>query len=197
MREHLEDLLDDKDPHLKIDVVAALQSLGDLKSRGALHRAKERELDGRVVRRLREALRDMGEHKTVAERKRLNDAARQRALRSARAQSAPVQARGRKVQARRDRQGQSQTKAQSRIRQEAAGEGPRVSEPVRLERRAAAAIVTIDRPDRMNALSWATVRQLGEIGQELGADPSVRVCVLTGAGDKPSAPGPISKSAKA
>jgi aminopeptidase N len=73
VREHLEDLLDDKDPHLKIDVVAALQFLGDLKSRGALHRAKERELDGRVVRRLREALRDMGEHKAVAERKRLND----------------------------------------------------------------------------------------------------------------------------
>jgi aminopeptidase N len=73
VREHLEDLLDDKDPHLKIDVVAALQALGDVKSRSALHRAKERELDGRVVRRLREALRDMGEHKTAAERKRLND----------------------------------------------------------------------------------------------------------------------------
>ncbi len=73
VREHLEDLLDDKDPHLKIDVVAALQFLGDPKSRGPLHRAKERELDGRVVRRLREALRDIGEHKTVAERKRLND----------------------------------------------------------------------------------------------------------------------------
>ncbi|HKO49759.1 MAG TPA: M1 family aminopeptidase [Polyangiaceae bacterium] len=73
VREHLEDLLDDKDPHLKIDVVAALQFLGDLKSRGPLHRAKERELDGRVVRRLREALRDMGEHKSVAERKRLTD----------------------------------------------------------------------------------------------------------------------------
>jgi len=73
VREHLENLLDDKDPHLKIDVVAALQSLGDSKSRGPLHRAKERELDGRVVRRLREALRDMGEHKQAAERKRLND----------------------------------------------------------------------------------------------------------------------------
>jgi aminopeptidase N len=73
VREHLEDLLDDKDPHLKIDVVAALQALGDIKSRGALHRAKERELDGRVVRRLREALRDMGDHKGVAERKRLTD----------------------------------------------------------------------------------------------------------------------------
>jgi aminopeptidase N len=73
VREHLEDLLDDKDPHLKIDVVAALQGLGDPKSRGALQHAKERELDGRVVRRLREALRDMGDHKATSERKRLND----------------------------------------------------------------------------------------------------------------------------
>jgi len=73
VREHLEDLLEDKDPHLKIDVVAALQNLGDVKARGALHRAKERELDGRVVRRLREALRDMGDGHSGAERKRLND----------------------------------------------------------------------------------------------------------------------------
>jgi aminopeptidase N len=73
VREHLEELLEDKDPHLKIDVVAALQSLGDPKARGALQRAKERELDGRVLRRLREALRDMGEGNTVAERKRVND----------------------------------------------------------------------------------------------------------------------------
>src|SRR4051812_39608549 len=36
----------------------------------------------------------------------------------------------------------------------------------------------------MNALSWATVQQLGEVGRELSADASVRLCVLTGAGDK-------------
>ena len=71
VREHLEDLLEDKDPHLKIDVVAALQTLGDPKSRGAMNRAKERELD--AVRRLREALRDMGEHKGAAERKRMTE----------------------------------------------------------------------------------------------------------------------------
>jgi aminopeptidase N len=94
VREHLEDLLDDQDPHLKIDVVAALQFLGDSKSRGPLHRAKERELDGRVVRRLREALRDMGEHKTVAERKRLNDE-----LESVRNELAEVKARLSKVEA--------------------------------------------------------------------------------------------------
>jgi len=73
VREHLEELLEDKDPHLKIDVVAALQSLGDPKARGALHRAKERELDGRVVRRLREALRDLSDSSSTAEKKRVND----------------------------------------------------------------------------------------------------------------------------
>jgi len=55
---------------------------------------------------------------------------------------------------------------------------------VRLARRATVAILTIDRPERMNALSWATVQQLGELGRELASDPTVRVCVLTGAGEK-------------
>ena len=59
-----------------------------------------------------------------------------------------------------------------------------MTELVRLERRAGVALVTIDRPERMNALSWSTVQQLGEIGRELAADPSVRACVLTGAGEK-------------
>jgi aminopeptidase N len=72
VREHLEDLLDDKDPYLRIEVVAALQALGDLKSRGPLRRALNRELDGRVARRIREALRDMGEA-SAHERKRVND----------------------------------------------------------------------------------------------------------------------------
>jgi aminopeptidase N len=71
-REQLEELLDDKDPHFKIDVVAALTTLGDGKSRPAMRRALDRELDGRVSRRLREALRDMGEGPTQ-ERKRLNE----------------------------------------------------------------------------------------------------------------------------
>ncbi|MEO8904560.1 MAG: enoyl-CoA hydratase-related protein [Polyangiaceae bacterium] len=59
-----------------------------------------------------------------------------------------------------------------------------MNELVRLERRAAVAVVTLDRPERMNALSWATVQRLGEIGRELTADSTLRVCVLTGVGDK-------------
>ncbi len=57
-------------------------------------------------------------------------------------------------------------------------------ELVRLERRGTVAIVTIDRPDRMNALSRATVERLGAIGRELRGEANVRACVLTGAGDK-------------
>ncbi|HYQ00498.1 MAG TPA: enoyl-CoA hydratase-related protein [Polyangiaceae bacterium] len=59
-----------------------------------------------------------------------------------------------------------------------------MSEPVRVERRAAVALVTLDRPERMNALSWATVQRLGEVGRELASDPSVLVVILTGSGDK-------------
>ncbi len=60
VREALEDLLDQADPYLKVDVVRALLDIGDTKSRGPLTRQLERELDGRVRRRIREALRDLG-----------------------------------------------------------------------------------------------------------------------------------------
>jgi aminopeptidase N len=59
-RETLEDLLSDKDPYLRVDVVRALTELGDPKARGALARQQAGELDGRVRRRIREALRDLG-----------------------------------------------------------------------------------------------------------------------------------------
>jgi aminopeptidase N len=60
VREQIEDLLDDSDPHLRIDAALALEHLADPRARGALRRRLERELDGRVARRLREALRDLG-----------------------------------------------------------------------------------------------------------------------------------------
>jgi aminopeptidase N len=59
-RETLEELLDSPDPYVRVDVVRALGELGDAKSRGPLHRQLERELDGRVRRRIREVLRDLG-----------------------------------------------------------------------------------------------------------------------------------------
>ena len=62
-REALEELLDDGDPHLRIDAVRALVELGDGKARAALAGKLATDLDGRVRRRLREALRDLGDGK--------------------------------------------------------------------------------------------------------------------------------------
>ena len=59
-RETLEEMLDGADPYLRVDVVRSLGELGDPKSRGALHRQLDREIDGRVRRRIREVLRDLG-----------------------------------------------------------------------------------------------------------------------------------------
>ena len=46
------------------------------------------------------------------------------------------------------------------------------------------ATVTINRPERRNALSWAVIAELREVLATLRDDPEVRVVVLTGAGDK-------------
>ena len=59
-RETLEELLEGADPYLRVDVVRALADLGDAKARGALHRQLDKDLDGRVRRRIRETLRDLG-----------------------------------------------------------------------------------------------------------------------------------------
>ena len=62
--------------------------------------------------------------------------------------------------------------------------GEFMSEPVHLERRNNAAILTIDRLERHNALSRDTLLAFGRLGRELVADPSVRAIVITGTGDK-------------
>lgn len=54
---------------------------------------------------------------------------------------------------------------------------------IRIDKRGGAAVVTIDRPDRRNALSRQTLRDLGRAGRELSSDDSVRVIIVTGAGD--------------
>jgi enoyl-CoA hydratase/carnithine racemase len=46
------------------------------------------------------------------------------------------------------------------------------------------ATVTIDRPERRNALSWALIGELRRAFATAAADPDVRVVVLTGAGEK-------------
>jgi methylglutaconyl-CoA hydratase len=56
--------------------------------------------------------------------------------------------------------------------------------PVRVEQRGNVAIFVIDRPDRMNSLSRATLLALGRLTREALTNPSVRAIVLTGAGEK-------------
>lgn len=57
-------------------------------------------------------------------------------------------------------------------------------ENVRYEVSEAIAIVTIDRPRVLNALNRATIRELKDALEKAGKDPSVRVIILTGAGEK-------------
>jgi enoyl-CoA hydratase/carnithine racemase len=56
--------------------------------------------------------------------------------------------------------------------------------PVRLEKKGGVVILTLDRPDRMNAMSRNMVLELGRLGRTLQGDESVRALVLTGAGDQ-------------
>lgn len=54
----------------------------------------------------------------------------------------------------------------------------------RVERRGGIALVTLDRPERLNALSRGLVARFGEIGRELTQQQDVRLVIVTGAGDK-------------
>lgn len=55
---------------------------------------------------------------------------------------------------------------------------------VRTERRGPFAIWTIDREERMNALSRAVVRELGRLAREAAGDPALRAVIVTGAGER-------------
>jgi enoyl-CoA hydratase len=52
---------------------------------------------------------------------------------------------------------------------------------VRIERRDAVMVVTLDRPDRRNAVDGATARELAAAFRSFDADPALSVAVLTGA----------------
>jgi aminopeptidase N len=92
-REVLEELLDQTDPYLRVEVARALGELGDVKARGALQRALDRDIDGRVRRRLREVLRDLGLH-----HKRESDKLRDE-LETMRTEHAELRARVAKIEA--------------------------------------------------------------------------------------------------
>ena len=53
-----------------------------------------------------------------------------------------------------------------------------------LEQDGAVAVVTVNRPKVLNVLNAATIAELGSVFADLKADDSVRVVILTGAGEK-------------
>ncbi|MBU1700804.1 MAG: enoyl-CoA hydratase/isomerase family protein [Candidatus Eisenbacteria bacterium] len=57
-------------------------------------------------------------------------------------------------------------------------------ETVILKKEAPLAIVTINRPDKLNALNAQSIRELKDLFRQLGEDDEVLVVILTGAGDK-------------
>src|SRR5947199_5932297 len=65
-----------------------------------------------------------------------------------------------------------------------AGKVSQTYETILVERRERVAIITINRPEKRNALNIQTRTEGAAILDELSADDSVRVVVLTGAGDK-------------
>lgn len=66
--------------------------------------------------------------------------------------------------------------------------------PIKTERHGAVLEVTLDRP-RANAIDAATSRIMGEVFRDFRDDPTLRVAILTGAGEKFFCPGWDLKSA--
>jgi len=58
-----------------------------------------------------------------------------------------------------------------------------------VDRKADIATVTLNRPEKLNALTKPMWKRLGEVMRELSADDSLRCIVIRGAGDKSFAPG--------
>ena len=53
-----------------------------------------------------------------------------------------------------------------------------------VEKRGRVALVTVNRPDKMNALNVRTREEILDVFKRLGEDPDIRVVVITGAGEK-------------
>lgn len=64
-------------------------------------------------------------------------------------------------------------------------EAPTMSfDTLKLERTDAAALLTINRPDKLNALNLQVLRELDLAITQLSGDPSLRCLIITGAGEK-------------
>lgn len=62
-------------------------------------------------------------------------------------------------------------------------------EYILVERDEPAAVITLNRPRTLNALSGGMLREVGQAIEELGTDPTVRGIIITGAGERAFAAG--------
>jgi len=72
------------------------------------------------------------------------------------------------------------------------GEAGHVS--VEYEVRGGIATITLDRPDKLNAMDWGTYREISSAFEKIESDPSVRVGVITGSGGRAFSAGADLKS---
>ena len=177
-REHIEQLLDDADPHFRMAVVGAIQTLGDPRARGGLRRRLEREIDGRVARRLREALRALGQGPN-AEHRRMSDEIEQ-LRRDLEENKETAHYHGSKATEKRS----TREPGSSRFLEERS-RGPMSDDgPVQLQMQGHVALVTRDRPAHSNAMNRKMVLELGRIGRELSSNTGIRAVILTGSGER-------------
>src|SRR5256884_9820573 len=66
---------------------------------------------------------------------------------------------------------------------------PRMTDDLRLEQDGAVAVVTFNRPEARNAMTFEMYEALHDTCERLDRDPGVRVVVLRGAGDRAFASG--------
>ena len=59
-----------------------------------------------------------------------------------------------------------------------------MSDPVLYEKRGEVALITLNRPDKLNAYNAEMIELESEIWQDFDRDPKLRVAILTGAGDR-------------
>jgi enoyl-CoA hydratase/carnithine racemase len=59
-----------------------------------------------------------------------------------------------------------------------------MSDVILIERREPVALLTLNRPDKLNALNYALIDRLQQVLDECEADPTIRAIVLTGAGER-------------
>jgi len=63
-------------------------------------------------------------------------------------------------------------------------QGGFILEAIRYEQNGNLAIVTLNRPDSMNAFNYDMLSELGQVAEAIRINPDIRVVVFTGAGDK-------------